>query len=278
MALAGAVTATLAPSAAQGQLRSQFAAAAAPSARQNTPLVTAELRPGWVTESGTRMAALHLRLADGWKTYWRIPGEAGIVPRLDFSGSQNLEGVRLHWPRPVVFDQAGFRSIGYVGELVLPLELTPRRAGRPIALAAEINIGICDDICVPVDLNLSAGFRGPGAHDPLIAQALATVAQPAVAAGLSDARCRLAPGARGTELTLRATLPDQGRDEVLILELPGSDYWVSDNRSWREGGDLLAQARVRAPGGAAVMVDRSRVGFTVLSADRMLEHHGCAGE
>ena len=244
---------------------------------QQQGLVGAELRPGWITENGTRMAALHLRLADGWKTYWRIPGEAGIVPRIDFSGSQNLAEARLHWPRPVVFHQAGLRSIGYQGELVLPIELTPRHAGRPIALQAEINIGICDEVCVPVDLNLSAALRGAGSEDRLIARSLASTARPAGPAGLRDARCSAEPGQRGTELTLRATLPEQGRGEHLILEIPGSGYWISDRDSWREGDELIGRARIRAPGGGTVSIDRSAVAFTVLGSNRMLEHRGCTG-
>jgi len=252
--------------------------AAAPAPLQIRNLIRAELRPGWITERGTRMAALHLHLADGWKTYWRIPGEAGIAPRFDWSGSQNLAGVQIHWPRPVVFDQGGFRSIGYLGELVLPVELTPQRAGRPIALAVDLNIGICDDICVPVDLSLRGALRGPGEPDALIARALTTVAQPARGAGLSAARCGIEPGARGVELTLRATLPRQGTAEQMVMELPGTGYWLSDGRSWREGGELVGRTRVRAPGGAAVAIDRGEVAFTILSAEAMLVHRGCTGD
>lgn len=240
-------------------------------------LVRAEILPGWETERGTRMVALHLRLAEGWKTYWRIPGEAGIAPRLDFSGSQNLADVRVHWPRPSVFDQSGYTSIGYLGELILPLELIPRRAGRPIALEGEISIGVCDDICVPADLRVQAALRGPGAPDPAIQRALARTAEPAGVAGLSAARCALAPGRRGMDLTLRATLPRLGQGEHMVIELPGSGYWISDSRTWREGGDLLAQARVRAPNGQPVTIDRSALSFTVLSGERMVEHRGCLG-
>lgn len=241
-------------------------------------IVAAELRPGWRTENGTQMAALHLRLADGWKTYWRIPGEAGIAPRLDWSRSQNVGSVITHWPRPVVFDQNGFRSIGYAGELVLPLEFAPRDPSRPMALMAEITIGVCSDICVPVDLSLSLPLRDAGSPDPLIAAALARRPEPAQGAGLSRATCRLEPGERGGELTLRATLPRIGRDEHMVLELPGTDYWVSESVTWREGSELVARARVRAPGrGHAVSLDRSTLSFTVIGDERMVVHRGCTG-
>lgn len=246
------------------------------SALQPGHLVHAELLPGWETPQGTRMAALHLQLAPGWKTYWRIPGEAGIAPRFDWSGSQNLGGVRIHWPRPEVFDQGGFRSIGYHGELVLPLELTPQRAGRPIVLAGEISIGVCDEICVPVDLAVQAAMRGAGGRDGRIAGALSTVARPAREGGMNGAlRCGVAPSARGFDVTLRATLPRLGAEELMVLELPGTRLWVGESRTWREGGELVAQARVRAPRGEVATLDRGQVAVTFLGGAQMFEHAGC---
>ncbi len=242
-----------------------------------TQLVQAELRPGWRTENGTHMAALHLRMADGWKTYWRIPGEAGIAPQLDWSQSQNVASVTAHWPRPMVFDQNGFRSIGYDGELVLPLEFTPQRAGRPMALMAQVTIGICRDTCVPVDLTLSLPLRDAGAHDPLIAAALARRPEAGAGAGLTQATCRVEPGTRGVELTLRAALPRLGAREHMVVELPGTGYWVSDSQTWREGSELVGRSRVRAPQQGAVSIQRGSVAFTILSEDRMVVHQGCTG-
>ena len=238
-------------------------------------LVEAELRPGWLTPQGTVMAALHLELAEGWKTYWRVPGEAGIAPQMDWSRSQNVAGVTAHWPLPVVFDQGGFQSIGYGGELVLPLEFRPERSGRPMAVHGDITIGVCQDICVPVDLSLSIALRGEGAHDPVIAQALSQVARPARAAGLTASRCTLTPSERGMELTLRATLPRSGGAEHVVIELPGTGYWVNDAESWREGGDLVARTLVRNPARGPVTIDRSALVFTVIGERQMLSAQGC---
>jgi len=257
-----------------------IALAPAPAQAQGmnaTQLVQAELRPGWRTERGTHMAALHLRLAEGWKTYWRIPGDAGIAPQLDWSRSQNVASVTAHWPRPIVFDQNGYRSIGYEQELVLPLEFTPRQAGRPMALMAQVSIGICRDTCVPVDLSLTLPLRDAGGHDPLIAAALARRPEGSAGAGLTQATCRVEPGERGVELTLRAALPRLGAQEHMVMELPGTSYWVSDARTWREGGDLVARARVRAPQQDTVSIQHDTVAFTILSGNRMVQHRGCTG-
>lgn len=255
----------LAPASARSQINS------------STQIVQGELRHGWRTERGTHMAALHLRLAPGWKTYWRIPGEAGIAPQLDWSRSQNVASVIAHWPRPMVFDQNGFRSIGYDGELVLPLEFTPRNQGRPMALVAQVTIGLCNETCVPVDLTLSLPLRGEGAPDPLISAALSRRAESAGASGLMQATCRVEPGERGADLTLRATLPRLGAHEYMVMELPGTSYWVSDSQTWREGGELVARARVRAPARGPVSIDRRTVSFTILTDERMVVHQGCIG-
>jgi len=261
-----------------GSSGATFLASAPAHAQVSTAqIVQGELRHGWRTERGTHMAALHLRLADGWKTYWRIPGEAGIAPRLDWSRSQNVASVIAHWPRPIVFDQNGFRSIGYSGELILPLEFTPRTDGRPMALMAQITIGVCNETCVPVDLTLSMPLRGAGAPDPFITAALSRRAEGSTGAGLTRATCRVEPGESGAELTLRAALPRLGAHEHLVVELPGTEYWVSDSQTWREGGELVARARVRAPARGAVSIDRSSVAFTILTDDRMVVHQGCTG-
>lgn len=240
-------------------------------------IVQAQILPGWETADGRRMAALHLRLAPGWHTYWRVPGEAGIAPRFDWSRSQNLGGIRAIWPRPEVYRQNGYMSFIYENELVLPLELIPDRAGRPIALMAEMTIGVCRDACVPVDLSVQAALRGPGEHDARIDAALEQRSRPAGAAGLRATTCRLEPQERGALLTLRATLPPQGRSEQLVVELPGTGYWVSDSATRRDGDTLVAEARLRAPGNGPISIDRGTVFYTVLSEDHMVAAQGCTG-
>jgi DsbC/DsbD-like thiol-disulfide interchange protein len=66
-----------------------------------------ELREGWQMKNGSQMIAFHLALRDGWKTYWRAPGDNGIPPIFDWAGSRNVASVRFHWPRPEVFELGG---------------------------------------------------------------------------------------------------------------------------------------------------------------------------
>ena len=64
---------------------------------------------------------VEIKLAPGWKTYWRNPGESGAPPRFDWQGSQNLDRVEVRWPAPHRFSSFGFDSYGYDDGVVLPV-------------------------------------------------------------------------------------------------------------------------------------------------------------
>ncbi len=241
-------------------------------------ILSATLREGWRTEAGTQMAALELRLAPGWKTYWRAPGEAGIPPQFDWSESENIRAVAFHWPKPEVFDLNGMRTFGYHEALVLPVEFSAADAGRPIAVKARIDLGVCNEICVPVTVSV-AGELSPGAApDPVIGAALARMPEPAARAGLRAARCEAEPIRDGLRLTSRLAMPPLGPDEVAVVELSDRTVWVSPAETRREGGELSATADLVPSDAKPFALDRSAVRITVFgAAGRVVEVEGCTG-
>lgn len=252
--------------------------AALPAGAEAVPddLVRAGFLGGWRTESGTQMSALRLDLAEGWKTYWRAPGDAGIPPQFNWSGSDNVASVRFHWPTPTVFMLNGLRTIGYHDELVLPLEVTPRDPARPMHLRAEIDMGVCSDICVPVTLRLGADLPQAGAPDPAISAALADQPMQAKAAGLSGLHCKVEPIRDGLRITAEIDLPG-GAEDVTVFETSDPGLWVSESTTRREGGRLISSADLVPASGGPVALDRSRVTITVLGDSRAAELRGCPG-
>lgn len=238
-------------------------------------VVRGELLSGWRTDAGTRMAALHLALAPGWKTYWRSPGDAGIPPSFDWSGSENLKSVQFHWPRPVVFHLNGMETIGYHDNLVLPIEVTPIDPSQPVLLRARIDLGVCNDICIPAAFDLSADLQKSGASDPAISTALANVPTAAKAAGVTAVGCTLEPIADGMRVTASIDLPAQGPDETVVLESGANGIWVSGAESTRKGGRLTAVADMVPPNGAPFALNRSAVTVTVIADNRAVEIRGC---
>src|ERR1700736_6572864 len=91
-------------------------------------------------------AGIEVRLKQGWHTYWRYPGDAGIPPRFDFTGSQNVTAVEVLWPAPRRLPEAGLATIGYDRDVILPLRVTPQEAARPVTLRIKIDYAICEKL------------------------------------------------------------------------------------------------------------------------------------
>lgn len=253
-------------------------ALAAPAPARANPyseLVRAELIPGWRRADGQHVAALHLTLADGWKTYWRAPGDAGIPPLFDWSQSRNLQSATPIWPTPVVFSQNGMRSIGYKRELVLPLRIVPDRAGRDIALDMRLQIGICNDICVPVDLTVTGTLRDGGKPDPRVVSAMADVPVSAAEAGLRVIGCTLSPTQDGLRLTARVAAPRGGQPRAVVVETSDPQVWVAEPRLSRDGGALVAETDLVHIDGGAFALDRSGLRLTLLGGGQAVDIQGC---
>lgn len=239
--------------------------------------VEGEILPGWVQSDGTRMAALRLSLAPGWKTYWRSPGDAGIPPQFDWSGSSNLYSVGIVWPAPVVFMTAGMRTIGYTGDVVLPIALSPRTAGDPIKITATVDMGICSDICIPHRMTLDATIDDTNAKPtPAIAAALAARPYAADEAGVTSATCALRPTADGLAIEARLGMPSAGGSETVIIEPGQPGLWMSETETARDGGMLVAVGEMMTSDGGPVAIDRSEVKITVLGQKHAVEISGCA--
>lgn len=98
----------------------------------------------------TTQLAIELRMAPALKTYWRVPGETGIPTQISMSLDGVSQELEIHWPYPKAEVTKGFVDHVYHGDVVLPVSLqVPDGASRDV-ISAEVIMGICSDICVPV--------------------------------------------------------------------------------------------------------------------------------
>jgi len=242
-------------------------------AQSQADVLQATMRPGWQLQNGHYMAGLDLVLAPHWKTYWRAPGETGIPPQFDWSGSENLGSVRLHWPSPQVITLNGMQSIGYHDRLVLPVEVVPLDATKPVVLRLRMDLGVCNDICMPADLTLTQPLGG--APDPAIEAALRQGPISADQAGLRSIACDVAPIRDGMRLQARLGLPVQGSPETVVFETADAGVWVAEATSSRDGATLIASTELVPQSGAPFVMDRSAVTVTVIGQGHSVEIAGC---
>ncbi len=235
-----------------------------------------DILPGWRTDTGTHMAAVRVRLAPGWKTYWRAPGDGGIPPRFDWSGSKNLGAVQFHWPVPEVFAINGVQSIGYHDELILPMELTPTAGdGKTIELRVSVELGVCEEICLPMQVDLRAELPAGAHDDPEIRASLARQPVTARSLGIGGATCTVDPIGDGLRVTAQIKMPDLG-GEVAVLELPDKSIWISPSTMSRQGDVLTATADMVPANAAPFLLQRADVRITVLGERRAVEIFGCS--
>ena len=126
---------------------------------QGADYIQARLVNGGGDSGESLQAGVEVRLANGWHAYWRFPGDGGLAPEFDWSKSENVRSVTVHWPPPRRFDDMGLYSFGYENRVLFPLTIVPERPGDAVKLALSATIMVCNQICVPQ--SVSAKFDIP---------------------------------------------------------------------------------------------------------------------
>ena len=232
--------------------------------------------PGWRAADGTHIAGVDVKLAQGWKTYWRAPGDAGIPPTFDWRGSRNLSGVEIAWPTPEATIQNGMQAIGYSDRLILPLRVSPKHQDRIVQLSGQLEIGVCKDVCIPVTIDLEQTLPpGVTKPDPQIAAAIADRPYSADEAGVGRVVCHITPKADGLRLRAEVEMPSAGAREIAVVETDNPQVWVAQAKTRREGGRLIAETEMYHNEGRAFALNRSGVRITILGKSHAVDIKGC---
>lgn len=125
---------------------------------------SAEMASDWVDGHKSRarlvaakdIAGVELQMPEGWKTYWRNPGDAGgVPPAFDWSQSQNLAHADVLYPAPKRYRDSAGETVGYKGTVVFPVRLQAKDPSKPIDLRLKLEYGVCEEICIPAQADLS---------------------------------------------------------------------------------------------------------------------------
>src|SRR5271156_6778195 len=194
------------------------------------PHTAARLIPGSpVKTAGAAFlrAGVEIRLDPGWKTYWREPGDSGVPPTFDFSGSENVKSVSVEWPAPERFpDGAGGNSIGYVGRVVLPLHVVQKDAARRSSVHLKLSYAVCGNLCVPAEATLELTLSGDGAEETALAKEELRVPRrvaPGAGKGLAVISAHREPGGEHDRIVVEVAAPKDAPVD-LFVEGPTPDW------------------------------------------------------
>lgn len=128
----------------------------------------------------TFYVALDQKIAPGWHTYWRNPGDSGEPTSISWTLPSAVSASAIKWPKPEAIPFGPLVNYGYSERVVLPVAITVPAAakiGDLLKLGADVTWLECSDICIPGEAKVAIAVEiGASARDsgdaPLINQTI----------------------------------------------------------------------------------------------------------
>lgn len=119
---------------------------------------------------------LEVHLKENWKTYWRTPGDAGLAPQI-FLDPFALAGAKadLKFPLPKRFSLFDLDTFGYGKRVIFPIDLTLAYPQQAYDIKMMVDMLVCDDICVPVQGQVSLSLAQGASRASIYHQKLAKI-------------------------------------------------------------------------------------------------------
>jgi suppressor for copper-sensitivity B len=205
---------------------------------------------GATAASGKQRVGVEIVMAPGYKTYWRSPGDFGVPPVFDWSGSTNIGGLDVRWPAPERFEDGNGHSLGYVGEVVIPVSVQPADPAKPVMLVLKLDFAVCEKICIPVKgearLWLEPGVTSVTSPrlESFEARVPAPVKLGASKSKLAILEAKLDEGAIEPGLRLLLQAPPEGKVEDVFIEGAGMWSFGKPTLSAQPDGTTVALLRI----------------------------------
>ena len=239
-------------------------------------LKSVDIIRGWRQSDDIHIAAINIKLEDGWKTYWRVPGIGGIAPILNWEKSKNIKNISQIWPTPNIYNEYGLQTIGYKDELLLPLQIQPIDKKQPIHLSITIDFGICSDVCVPIQTTVEE--RLPERTSIGKKNILDTLEKAILSGNKSPfkiVKCNIVPIKDGFEVNaFFEGLASFDKDTLGVVEYPvKQNGWINQKASLISSNQLSVHAIVYNK--SIHFIDRSDLTLTIFTKNKAFEFDGC---
>jgi len=239
-------------------------------------LKSVDIIRGWRQSDDIHIAAINIKLEDGWKTYWRVPGIGGIAPILNWEKSKNIKNISQIWPTPNIYNEYGLQTIGYKDELLLPLQIQPIDKKQPIHLSITIDFGICSDVCVPIQTAVEE--RLPERTSIGKKNILDTLEKAILSGNKSPfkiVKCNIVPIKDGFEVNaFFEGLASFDKDTLGVVEYPvKQNGWINQKASLISSNQLSVHATVYNK--SIHFIDRSDLTLTIFTKNKAFEFDGC---
>ncbi len=133
---------------------------------------TASFAPG-----RTFWLAIEMTPQDGWYTYWRNPGDAGLRNRFNWRLPEGFAAGEILWSIPEKFETFGLVTYGYRGpsHALVPITVPADYTGTDVDIGLHAEWLVCEIQCIPEEADLAVTLAaGDASLDPVQAGAFAS--------------------------------------------------------------------------------------------------------
>jgi thiol:disulfide interchange protein/DsbC/DsbD-like thiol-disulfide interchange protein len=240
-----------------------------------TDHVQAELVPEYtaLVPGKPTTLALRLKIADGWHTYWRNPGDSGLPTTIIWKLPEGVGVGAIQWPVPRALPTGPLVNFGYEGEVLLLTGFTvPRDAplGTTYTLAAHAEWLVCKDVCIPEGADLDIGLPVADHSDPYpqwgraIADTRAALPAP-IQGWTAEAR------GEGAKVALTLTPPDGAADPGSLQFFPYEEGRIEPSARQVLARDSSGRYVLTLPTATQLAPDFKRVAGVVSSSKGFVE-------
>ena len=227
-------------------------------------------------QAGVWHSGVYITMQKGWKTYWRVPGDGGVPPSFDWSGSENVATTTVMMPLPHRFTDENGEGIGYKTEVVFPVDVKPQDPSRPVMLDLKIFYAVCNDICVPVQARVKVGIDAStvSAADKFrlrVARAAVPVETDADRLAVTSLKQVEMGGKFALEVSLKGVRSPADAD--IFVEVAGNSYFRKPKMVSQSGDIGTWRIAVDSYGDAVSLAGKS-IRLTIADGDTGLVHEG----
>ncbi len=227
-----------------------------------------------VDEAGNPAAALEIVLEPGWKTYWRTPGEGGLPTVFEFGESRNLAHAEAAYPAPRRYDDGYSITNTYEGRVLFPIAFAAALPSAPVTLDVAVNMGVCEVICIPMQVHASVTLAPNEADTAALAiveEALGRLPQAPEPGTFEIADIDIAETEGGDVAVTVAAIVPQAFGAELFVEGPEGWYQSAAHQTARDGNRLTFEFVLWTTEEGAVLASGAPLKFTLVSAGAAIE-------
>ena len=223
---------------------------------------------------------IDIQLLAGWKTYWRKTGNIGFPMSITWEEKYNFQNAFIHWPNPTIVDMAGVPSIGYTDRVVFPLEIHPQVPGAPIKGVGTIYLGVCEEVCIPVNEVIAFDlFPTKEKNSPELQSALISKPETYTSANHRDElSCQINNESELNSITTRidSAFLDLNEPFLAIYESTVDPvFFFKPEETLDENENRVINSAYEFLDGTNTKLDPSKILLTIITANKTYEIQGC---